>query len=318
MLAQLGTFVLGTILLLLGADSVARGAGGLALRSGASAFGVGLASTALGALVPALAVTIAAARAGQPDLAFGSLVGGSIAQIGLVLGVSALMAPLRARLRLFARANPALIAAAVLLWILSLDGKIGRIDGIVLVLAWLVVAVLVVRDARGENEAVRNEIASATGTSMLVWRDALRVVVGVLVLPFAAIWLVDGAVAFSQTCRISPLVTGLTLLGAAVAFASVPPTAIAARRGQGDFAIGHAFGAVLGSVLLLSGGLALSEIVGAALSLQHIEIPALIVLAVAIYPMMRSDGELSRREGVILVAAYALFLIGEIWLAHGA
>jgi cation:H+ antiporter len=318
MLAQLGTFVLGTILLLLGADSVARGVGGLALRSGASAFGVGLASTALGALVPALAVTIAAAWAGQPDLAFGSLVGGSIAQIGLVLGTCALVAPLRARLRLFARANPALIAAAVLLWVLSLDGKIGRIDGVVLVLAWLVVAVLVVRDARGESEAVRNEIASATGTAMLVWRDALRVVVGIVVLPFAAIWLVDGALAFAQACKISPLVTGLTLLGAATAFASVPPTAIAARRGQGDFAIGHAFGAVLGSVLLLSGGLALSAIVGVALSLQHIEIPALIVLAVAIYPMMRSDGELSRREGVILLAAYALFLIGEIWLAHGA
>ncbi|HVT32746.1 MAG TPA: sodium:calcium antiporter [Rhodanobacteraceae bacterium] len=318
MLAQLGTFVLGAILLLLGADSVARGVGGLALRGGASAFGVGLASTALGALVPALAVTIAAAWAGQPDLAFGSLIGGSIAQIGLVLGVCALVAPLRARLKLFSRANPALIAAAVLLWVLSLDGKIGRIDGVILVLAWLVVAALVVRDARGENEAVRNEIAAATGTAMLVWRDALRIVVGIVVLPFAAIWLVDGALAFARTCQVSPLVTGLTLLGAATAFASVPPTAIAARRGQGDFAIGHAFGAVLGSVLLLAGGLALSQTVGAALSLQHIEIPALIVLAVAIYPMMRSDGELSRREGVILVAAYALFLIGETWLAHGA
>ena len=164
MLAQVGSFVLGVVLLMLGADSLARGIGGLALRSGASSFGVGLASTALSALVPALAVTLAAGYARQPDLAFGSLVGGSIAQIGLVLGLCALAAPLRARLKLFRRANPALMAAGLLLWLLSLDARIGTFDGAILILAWFLVAALVVGDARTENEEVRNEIAAATGT----------------------------------------------------------------------------------------------------------------------------------------------------------
>jgi len=317
MLAQVGSFVLGAVLLLLGADSFARGVGGLALRSGLGGYAVGLVSTALGGLVPALAVTLAAGYAHQPDLALGNLVGGSIAQIGLVLGLCALSAPLRARLKLFAWANPALIVSVVLFWVLSLDARFGFADGVILIVAYVVVVALVVRAARGENADVRNELASATGTTMLVWRDAARVVVGVVILPFAAVWLVDGAMAFSTNGAVSPLVMGLTLLGAVTALASVPPTLIAAKRGQGDFAIGHAFGAVIGSVLLLAGGLALWQTVGAARSLQHIEIPALIVLAVAIYPMMKSDGELSRREGAILVAAYVLFLIGEIWLTHG-
>ena len=317
MLAQVGSFVLGALLLILGADSLARGAGGLALRSGGSAFGVGLASTALGALVPALAVTLAAGFSRQPELALGNLVGSSIAQIGLVLGICALAAPLRARLKLFRRANPALIAATVLFWVLSLDARFGMVDGIILIVAYLIVAALVVRDARSENAEVRNEIASATGTEMLVWRDAARVVIGVVVLPFAAVWLVDGSLALAAACQVSPVVVGLTALGAVTALASVPTTLTAARRGQGDFAIGHAFGAVIGSVLILAGALALWQPVGAARSLQHIEIPALIVLAVAIYPMMRSDGELSRREGSILVGAYVLFLIGEAWLTHG-
>jgi len=316
MLAQVGSFVLGAILLILGADSLARGVGGLALRSGGSAFGVGLASTALGALVPMLAVTLAAGYAHQPELALGNLVGGSIAQIGLVLGLCALAAPLRARLKLFKRANPALIASAVLFWLLSLDARFGAVDGVILIVGYLVVAALVVRDARSEDEAVRNEIASATGTEMLVWRDTARIVIGVVVLPFAAVWLVDGSIAVASACAVSPVVVGLTVLGAVTALASVPWTLTAARRGQGDFAIGHTFGAVIGSVLLLAGGLALWQTVGASRSLQHIEIPALIVLVVAIYPMMRSDGELSRREGAILVGAYALFLIGEAWLTH--
>jgi cation:H+ antiporter len=314
MLAQVGSFVLGTALLLLATDSFTRGVSGLALRSGFGGYGVGLASTAFGALVPSLAVTLAAGYARQPELALGGLVGGSIAQIGLVLGICALAAPVRARLKLFGWANPALIASAVLFWVLSLDARFGVVDGAILVVAYLVVTILVIRAARSENPDVRNEIAEATGSSMLVWRDAARVVIGVVILPFAAVWLVEGALAFATHCAVSPLVVGLTALGAATALASVPPTVMAARRNQGDFAIGHTFGAVIGSVLLLAGGLALWQTVGAARSLQHIEIPALIMLAVAIYPMMRSDGELSRREGMILLIAYALFLIGEAWL----
>jgi len=317
MLAQVGSFVLGAALLLLGADSFVRGLSGLALRSGMGGYGVGLASTAFGALVPSLAVTLAAGYARQPELALGGLIGGSIAQIGFVLGVCALTAPLRARLKLFAWANPALIAAIALLWMLTLDARLGVVDGVILIVAYIAVVVLVGRAARAENQDVQNEIAAATGTSMLVWRDALRLVIGVVILPFAAVWLVQGAIAFSTQGGLSPLVIGLTALGFATALASVPPTVVAAQKGQGDFAIGHAFGAVIGSVLLLAGGLALWQATGAARSLQHIEIPALFALAVAIYPMMRSDGELSRREGVILVAAYALFLLGECWLASG-
>lgn|GEM_PF-455011 len=327
MLAQVGSFVLGAILLLLGTDSLVRGVSGLALRSGFSGYTVGLASTAFGALLPALAVTLAAGYARQPELALGNLVGGSIAQIGFVLGVCAVAAPLRSRLKLFAVANPALVASALLFWLLTLDARLGAMDvglpfrihdGAILILAYLLVAWLVGRKARTESAEVRNEIAAATGTSMLVWRDAARVVIGGVILPFAAVWLVDGAMAIATACKLSPLVVGLTALGAANALASVPPTLVAARRGQGDFAIGHAFAAVIGSVLLLAGALSLWQTVGAARSLQHVEIPALIVLGVAIYPMMKSDGELSQREGAILLAAYALFLIGEAWLTHGS
>ena len=135
MLAQVGSFVLGAVLLLLGADSFARGVGGLALRSGLGGYAVGLVSTALGGLVPALAVTLAAGYAHQPDLALGNLVGSSIAQIGLVLGICALAAPLRARLKLFAWANPALIVSVVLFWVLSLDARFGLVDGVILIAA---------------------------------------------------------------------------------------------------------------------------------------------------------------------------------------
>lgn len=315
MTAEIAGFVFGTLLLIVGADSFVRGAAGLALRSGASSYAVALFSTALGALVPALAVTLAAGFASHPELALGNLVGSSIAQLGLILGICALTASLRARMKLFAWLDPAVIGAALLVWLLALDARLGPLDGVILLTAYVAVLVFVVRGARREDHVLRNELENATGTEMLVWRDGLRLVVGVLILPFAAVWLVDGALAIAHGLALSGVVVGLVLLGAATALASVWPTVLAARRGQSDFAIGHALGAVLGNLLLLLGALALWQTVAVARSLQHVEIPALLVLSVAIYPMMRSDGELSRREGAVLLLAYAVFLIGETWLA---
>lgn len=317
MLVHIGWFVLGTVLLVLASDSLTRGTAGLMLRGGAGGYGVGLGSTALGALVPALAVMLAAAFVDQPELALGALVGGSIAQLALVLGIAALAASLRSRLRLFVWVKPALIAGTVLLWLLCADAKLGVIDGVILIVVYLVVAVLVVRAARREDEGVRNELAEATGTSMLVWRDTTRLVIGVVILPFAALWMVESTLGLAPQLGVSPIVLGVTLLGFGTALASVPHGVQAARRGQGDFALGHALGAALGSVLLLIGILAVWRTPGAAQSLQRIELPALFALSLALYPMMRSDSELSRSEGGVLVALYAAFLIGEVWLVAG-
>lgn len=314
MLVHIGWFVLGTVLLVVASDSLVRGLAGLMLRGGIGGYAVGLASTALGGLIPALAVMLAAALNEQPDLAIGGLVGGSIAQLSLVLGIAAITATLRARLKLFIWAKPALIVGAALLWVLSVDGQLGVDDGIILIVAYLVVVFLVLRAARREDMSVRNELASATGTEMIVWRDTSRVVVGAVILPFAALWMVEGAIGLTALLGVSPIVLGVTLLGFGVALASVLPSVQAARRGQGDFALGHAIGAALGSVLLLIGILALWQTPGIAQSLQRIELPALFALALALYPMMRSGSELSRGEGGVLVALYAIFLIGEAWL----
>ena len=98
----------------------------------------------------------------------------------------------------------------------------------------------------------------------------------------------------------------------------MPPTLIAAKRGQGDFAIGHAFGAVIGSLLLLGGGLALWMTTPAPRSLQHIEIPWLIVLARRDLPDDEAATASCRAaKARSFSLAYALFLVGEAWMAHG-
>lgn len=313
MLAQFGVFALATLLLIVGNEAFVRGISGLFLRSGAGSYGVALGVTALGAILPGMAVALAAAFTQQPELALGSLIGGGIAHLALILGLAALASPLLIRLRLFRITHPALLIGVVLLWGLGADGRLGRVDGLILIAAWLIVLAVTVTAARREDAAVRNELAAATGTSMLVWRDSLRVVVGVVMLPFAAVWLVRSTLALADGWGLVPVVAGLLPLGIATALAGLPAALIAARRGQGDFVLAHAFAAGL-SVLLLIGALALREPLVVATSLQRVELPVLFALAFALYPMMRSDGELSAREGGVLVTLFALFVLGESFL----
>lgn len=305
-----GGFLLGAVLLILGGDSLARGLTGLVIRRAVAPPIASLSMLAFGAVVPALAVTVAAMGIGEPQLALGSVVGGAITQLGLVLGLAALIAPLRARLRWLGRLNQALVGAVVLVWLLAFGGRWGPIEGAVLVLAWIVAVVWVARAARGEREAFAGAAVAPTSLA----RSGIRIAIGLALVAYAA-WLLAGACAgFAQAGARNPLLLGLIALGTAGALASVPASLLAARGGDGEFAVGHALGAALTNVLLLLGVLALWHPLAVAESLRRIELPALFALALAIYPMMRSDGELSRREGLVLVAAFAAFIVGEVWL----
>lgn len=311
----LASFVLGAFLLMLGADALLRGLSGLGLRSGAGSYSVGLVVTALGGLVPVLAVTLSAAIFGELDLALGAAVGGAIAQYALVLGLCALVAPLRSRLRMF-RWLPLAVALALLFtWLLAVDGRLVALDGVGMLLAYVAIAVFVILQARREPEEVRNELVAASSTDMIVWRDAARVVAGALMVPFAALLLVGATVDIGERSGAPSLALGMILLGGAVALASVGPNLLAARRAQGDFVIGHAFGAVLAHVLLLPGLYVLWQPLFIARSLIWVEIPLLVVLSLMVYPMMRSGSALSRREGGILLAVWLLFCAGQAWLA---
>lgn len=313
MLGEIGSFVLGAVLLLLGTDSLIRGSAGLLARRVAETYPVALAGAVLAALLPSLAVTVAAALLGQSELALGGLIGGAIAQLGLVLGLAALVAPLMLRLKVFAWINPALLAAGVLIWLLGLDRVYSPIDGAILVAAFIAVAILVLRAMRTERASARalfDAPSSSIGSVLLF----VRALLGIVLVALGAWLLVVGSIGLAGEASWSPLIVGLVALGAVSALASAPNALSAARRGHGDFAVGQAMLGALGNILLLLGALAIWHPLALAPSLGRFEIPALFALALAVYPMMRSDGELSRREGGVLLAAYVLFVLAEFWL----
>ena len=312
-MGEVGLFVSGIVLLLLGTDSLAKGIAAALARRQSGGYAFALSAAALNALLPAALVAGIAAHLGARDLALGGLVGGALAQLGLVLGLAALIAPLRVRLAAFAWVNPLLLAAIVLVGVLGFDGQLSALDGGILVVAFVVAALLVGRAAGRERAAARVlfEDSARTLAPALI---AVRILAGAALAGYGAWLLVNASIAIAGTAHWNALIIGLIALGVVTALASAPAALGVARRGQGDFAVGQALLGALCNMLLLLGALALWQPLAVPPSLLRFELPALFALALAIYPMMRSDGELSRREGVVLLIAYALIVAAEWWL----
>ncbi len=316
MLTDLGMAALGALVLLLGTDSAAKGIAGSVSRPGTVSVVPSLLGATVAAVLPGLAVLVAALALRQPDLALGGVVGGAFAQVSLVLGVAAIAAPLVTRLRAVVLLGAFVPAAAVVLGVLVFDMALSRLDGAILIAAALVALVVLARSLRSERPATlalaATEVHPVGGARM-----AVRVVVGLVFAGLGAWLVVRGSRDAAAALAWNPFIVGLLVTGAAVALAGLPGAIGAARGGTGDLAVGQAMLAAFLQITLFAGVLALVVAPPAASSLARLELPALLALALATYPMMRSDGELSPREGGILLVAFVVAVAGELVLAAG-
>jgi cation:H+ antiporter len=314
MWADTGTILLGSVLLVFGADSLAQGVSGLLVRNSGQSWLRALAAAAVAALAPLLAIAIAAVLVGRAELAAGAALGGAIAQLGLLLALAALAAPLRVRVPTLAWLNPALIGAVVLVWLLGLDHAYSRLDGGIMLLAFVGIAALL---ARGiwRQRSLAESLSDAPAPSFSTSRSLLRLLVGGVLVGLGAWRVLVGTSGLATTILLNPLILALLVLGPVSAVAGAPTAILAARRGRGEIALAQALFAALAATLLLFGGVVLAHALAIPASIWRFELPILLTLAVAVYPMMRSDGELSRREGAVLLLAWLGFLAIELWLS---
>lgn len=315
MLGQLSWFALGAVLLLLGADSLIKGVAGLALRLRLKPYLVGMLVLGFGTALPELTVTFEAVRGGHVGLALGNVVGSTIANFGLVLGVAALAAPFASGLALTRWLLPVTIASAGLMGIFAFDGVLDRIDGGVLILVFIGALALLPRYAVREAEPVRKAFAVAAEVPSEPWRFGLRIIVGLVVLILGVRLAVDAATALAVAWGLSELIVGLSLVAVGTLLPELATAVLAARRGYGDLAVGSAIGSSFANLTLVLGAAGLWRPLLVPRQLLQIELPVLMAFALALYPMLRRDAHLSQREGAMLLVAYLAFLSWQTWLA---
>lgn len=313
-------FVVGLILLSVGAEVLVRGASRLAAAVGISPLVVGLTVVAFGTSAPEMAVSVQAAFSGQAgaDLAVGNVVGSNIFNILLILGLAASIAPLIVAQQLVRIEIPLLIVVSILLFLFALDGVIGRMDAAVLFAAVLAYTTFVVRQSRKESAAIQEEYAheypAHPKQAVQLMLDVLMIVGGLALLVIGSNWLVDGAIAIARMLGMSELVIGLTIVAAGTSLPEVATSVIASIKGERDIAVGNVVGSCLFNLLAVLGlaGLVAPDGINVPASALRFDIPIMLAATIACLPIFFTGFTIARWEGFVFLGyyiAYTAFLL---------
>jgi cation:H+ antiporter len=313
---ELGWFLGGLLLLLLGGDSMVKGVSGLAQQLGASAARTGLFLLAFATAMPELAVNAYAVVFDQRELALGNAVGSNIVNLGLTLGAAALAGPMVVRMRLVAVQLVLLLVAGGAVLFFGLDGTLARWEGGVLLAGFVLVMLLFARRGGDEDAAVQAELADYAQTAPGLSRNLLRVAIAAAVLVSGGYAIVRSAPELGAALGFGPLLTGLLPVAIGTALPEVVLAVFAVRAGHGNVVAGTVLGASLFNFLVVLGGMALLAPVAVPASFVGIEVPAAMALTLALYPLLGGDLRLSRAEGgllVLLFAAWVAYELATVW-----
>jgi len=208
-----------------------------------------------------------------------------------------------------------LIVATIALIAFGLDGVLTRIEGLIFVLAFVVVLAVAVALSRREAPELREEISGFLRTGDGLGLNALRFAVGGALLYFGALWLVRYAPILGAGWHLSPLLTGLIVVAIATALPEAVAAVAAARRGQGDMVVGHVVGSSVFNLLIVVGGMAALRDLPIPASFVGFELPAALAASLLLYPMLRKDLQISRPEGWVLLFAFVAWVAFELFLS---
>lgn len=298
----------GFVLLVLGGDALVRGASNIARRFGLSPLVIGLTLVAFGTSAPEIATSVAAALTDRGDIALGNVVGSNLFNVLLILGLTALCAPLPVQPKLVRIDIPLMIGASFLAWWFARDGAIELVEGAFLCAGLVGYLSLCALSARGQSTAPTG--ALSTVTQPRIPRNLALIAAGLGVLVLGSRLLVEGASALAAALGLSELVIGLTIVAAGTSLPEVATSVIAALKGERDIAVGNVIGSnlfnlfgVLGiAAVVAPGGVPVAE---AAL---RFDVPVMVFAALVCWPICALGERITRGEGALLLGLYAAYL----------
>lgn len=341
--------VLGVIIVLKGADWLTDGAVNIATRFGVSQMVIGLTIVAMGTSMPEFCVSMVSALKGTPDLAVGNVVGSNTFNTLLIVGCSALVAPIMVKRSSVKRDIPFAVVASLLMLLFCLDGAIGRVDAAVLFAGFCLFMFVTLKYAKTTeepaaavatsgaataaipeastsetsapkapvyqttaHEASSSEASQASGTSML--KAVVMLVVGLLCLIAGSNMFVDNASFVASSLGVSDAVIGLTIVAGGTSMPELATSMVSAKKGNSDIAIGNVIGSNVFNILMIIGitGLVKPMHIAGITTLDLIMMLASILL---MWFFCRTTYKVKRWEGAVLTIVYIAYLT---WLVMNA
>jgi cation:H+ antiporter len=318
MLLAATAVIAGFVLLAWSADRFVFGAAATARNLGVSPLVVGLTIVGFGTSAPELLISSLAALDGQPELAIGNALGSNIANVGLVLGLTIMISPLTVRSHILKREFPVMLGAMALAGALMLDGRLGRVDGAVLMIAlaaliaWTAHVGLKERAAGKAADPLGQEYEDELADRVPLPKALLWLAVGLVVLLASSKLLVWGATELARHFGVSELVIGLTIVAVGTSLPEVATTIASALKREDDIAVGNILGSNMFNVLGVLGLPGLIHPTTLSAPVMNRDFPAMLAMAVALLLMAYRRGGIAhihRFEGAVLLTGYAGYLL---------
>lgn len=307
--------VIGFLLLVKGADYFVEGASSVAKKLRIPAFVIGLTIVAFGTSAPELAVSLTAALKGSNDIAIGNVVGSNIFNTLVVLGASAAITPIAVEKGVIKKDYPLSIFAAVLLGVLSMDTilfkaadmSIGRIDGVILLIAFAFFMYLTVQDGlKKREEAFEGHEEEIDNISMSMGKAVIIMVVGLAGIVFGGDLTVEGAKEIARAFGLSEALIGLTIVAFGTSLPELVTSVIAARKGESDIAVGNVIGSNIFNIFLILGASAAISPMTVSNTYLYDMIMLMGVMILTYLPIAKTK-KVSRGMGLTMVAAYIAY-----------
>lgn len=312
MLMAVGAIIAGLILLVWSADKFVEGSATTASHFGMPPLLIGMVVVGFGTSAPEMAVSALAASQGNPGLALGNAYGSNITNIALILGITALLAPIAVHSQVMRKELPILILVTAFAGWQLWDGDLSRMDAIGLILVFvLLIGWSIFQGIRQPNDALAKEMTEEIH-AMPLRKALLWLVVGLLLLIVSSRILVWGAVDLATMFGISDLVIGLTIVAVGTSLPELASSIIAARKGEHDLALGNILGSNLFNTLAVVGIAGLIAPMSVAPEVLTRDLPVMAALTVVLFAMcygFRGPGRISRLEGSALLLAFVAYTV---------
>ena len=316
--------IAGLVVLLAGGEALVRGATALARWLGVSSMVIGMTVLAFGTSAPELAVNIAAAVNGRSAITFGNVVGSNIANIGLILGFTAIVQTLRIHRTIVTREIPIMLGATALTIVLGSDwilgnepDRFGRIDGALLLIAFAAFLFVTVRNALKARKDDRFMHEAAEEQDEIVQLrppvTVLLTVAGLTGVLLGSHWTVQGASRVAQALGMSEALIGLTIIAVGTSLPELTTSLFAALKGHADLAIGNIVGSNVFNLLFILGVSATIHAVPVPDPRGRVDLLALAAFSAILLPLGITQKRLRRAEGALLLAGYISFMVWRIF-----
>ena len=299
------------VILYYGAEGLVLGASSLAKRLGISALVIGLTIVSIGTSMPELVVSIKAAMIGQSALSVGNVLGSNFFNIGVILGISAIIYPLMAKRQLLKLDVPVMIFSSVLFLIYFIDSKISRIEAISLLLILITyITYLLVSSKKGKKvkpDSNDDDIKLTKHWSL----DIIFIVVGLVALVYGSDLLVVNAIIIAERLGMSEAMIGLTIVAAGTSMPELATSAVAAFKKRTDIAIGNIVGSNIFNILLILGVAGIIQPISTP-DINYIDALVVVALGVLLWLFMKMSASIRRWQGAAFIVLYVLYIMFKL------